>query len=412
VDALVRAALAAADPAACVRRALSQTAAAEAGPVLAIGKAAARMLAAFAEIAGAPIPSLAVVPRGTDAPAESLRAAHPVPDASSVHAAERAQRFASEARAHGRPLTLLLSGGASALIAAPAPGITIDDYAGITAALLRAGAGIAALNTVRRHIDRLKGGKLGLLLHPLPVRALVLSDVIGDTPHDIGSGPVSGDPTTYADAIAVLRRHAVRNDAIERHLADRLSGRTPENPRPGDPRLENIRYQIIGSNTLALRAAADEARRLGLRTSVGVSTETGAASLGRDLARAALRLAPGHALLWGGESVVNVGDAAGVGGRNQELALAAAIEIDGRHGITLASFGTDGVDGPTDAAGAAVTGETCGLARALGFDAAAALARHDSHTFFAALDRAGRPHLIRTGPTGTNVNDVVVAFRA
>src|SRR4051812_19255740 len=179
VAAIVHAALAAADPSECVRRVIAVSMGPSPCSVLAIGKAAAKMHAAFTESAGPPAGSLVIVPHGTEAGPDAMRAGHPLPDSASLYAAERVERFASQSAARGLPLTLLLSGGASALIAAPADGITISDYAGVTAELMRAGADIAALNTVRRHIDRLKGGKLALLLPPIPVRALVLSDVIG-----------------------------------------------------------------------------------------------------------------------------------------------------------------------------------------------------------------------------------------
>ncbi|MEX2217637.1 MAG: DUF4147 domain-containing protein [Phycisphaerales bacterium] len=402
---------------------------------LAIGKAARPMLRAAADVLDLSAAFSLTVgpPEASEWP--HLTADHPVPTERNVLAAMRTLDVVRTLRALDRAperLLVLLSGGASALLTSPADGLTLDDISAVTRALLRAGAPIDELNTVRKHVERLKGGRFAAELPDgMHADVLVLSDVIGDRLDVVGSGPFAHDPSTYGDALAVLDRRSARQaaPAVTRFLEAGARGEHPETAKPGNPAFERVRHAVIGSNRTAAEAAERAAVRLGFRVAhLELEVVGEAAREGRRLASLALehaRDAGPSAIILGGETTVTVGGAAGVGGRNQELALAAAIELE-RAGnraaeragmaavqaprVAVASFATDGVDGPTDAAGAIATDETCGLARSLGLHPEAALAGHDSHSFFAALDRAGHPHLIRTGPTGTNVNDIAVAL--
>ncbi|HRQ72914.1 MAG TPA: DUF4147 domain-containing protein [Phycisphaerales bacterium] len=382
------------------------------------GKAAPAMAVAACECLGiAPVAGVGVIPPrvpGTERLAElgiaALEADHPVPTGRNIEAAARVVRVVESMPRDGT-LLLLLSGGASAMLTLPAEGLSLEALSKVTRALLRAGATIDELNTVRKHCERLKGGGLARLASPRTVRTLILSDVVGDRLDVIGSGPTAADPTTFADALGVLeRRNAL--DA-SRAVTDRLrrgaAGELPETLKPGDPLLARVRNEIVGSNDDALDAAAGFLRARGFRLASVDRAVTGeAADVGRSLV-CRLRAIPDAGrpacILIGGETTVTVGDATGVGGRNQELALAAAVELDGDPGLGVLAFATDGRDGPTDAAGAFVTGETVANARERNLDLALALREHDSHT---ALEALGC--LIRTGPTGTNVNDIVVGY--
>jgi glycerate 2-kinase len=412
VDRIVRAAIAGGSPAPRLEALLPGRPSPRRPAVIAIGKAAPAMYNAWVRCNGEPAAKLMIVPRLSDAPSWAWRGLHPVPDQSSVAAGEALLRFVDEHRDQTGGFVVLLSGGASAIAIAPERGITVADYAEATRLLLRAGADIHALNTVRRHIDRVKGGKLRLRMAPAAAVLYAASDVLGDAPHAIGSGPLSPDPTTFADAAQVLARYRVGIPAIDRHLRAGIRGDIPENPRADDPVIAATEQSILACSAFAVRAARTQAATLGFDARLAPTVLEGPAA---DAARSVLGLAeqiePPGAMLWSGETVVDVGPARGIGGRNQELALAAAIAIDGIPKLAIASFGTDGVDGPTDAAGAVVTGETCRLGRACGLDPEGALIEHDSHTFFAGLDAAGHPHLIRTGPTGVNALDITVALR-
>jgi len=332
---------------------------------------------------------------------------HPVPD--DAGATATAELLDLVGGIDERTLVVaVLSGGASALLVAPAEGVTLADKQLVTAKLLAAGAPIDALNLVRRHCSRVKGGGLArVAARGAGVWALLLSDVVGDAPAVIASGPASADPTTFADAAAVLARHLVPRDvppAIVRHLARGTAGGTADTLKPGDPLLARVRNVLVGDNRTAVAAAAEAATARGHAVEVATEPVIGdAEEAGRALARRALALPPGGALVAGGETTVHT--RGGRGGRAQHLALAAAVALAGRPVVLLAA-GTDGVDGPTDAAGACVDGETVARARAAGCDPVAALAATDSHSLLA---RTG--DLVRTGPTGTNVADVVVALR-
>ena len=361
-----------------------------------------------------------------------LEAGHPVPDENSVRGAQAVADLADKATE--RDLVLcLLSGGGSALLTLPVPGLTLADLQALTGALLRSGATINELNTVRKHCSRIKGGHLARLAAPATLITLVLSDVVGDPLDVIASGPTVPDPTTVADAQAVLERYGLDSFPLSQGEAappplSSQEGTTPtlppwkggirgrvregifhETPKPGDPAFERVQHVIIGSNRLAALAAVEQACRLGFDALLLSTYVEGEA---REVARVAAALAKGvrthgdplpppACLVWGGETTVTV-RGTGKGGRNQELALAAALALDGWPGVLLTALATDGIDGPTDAAGAVATGETAARARALGLDPRAALAANDSYPFFDALG-----DLVRTGPTGTNVNDLL-----
>jgi glycerate 2-kinase len=382
--------------------------------VVAAGKAAPAMCAAVADIVRSRLLGGTVAAPPRHAPAiegvEVWEAGHPVPTMHSVAAAASALW---EARSAGPDdlVLCLLSGGASALWTAPEAGLTLDDLRRTTTSLLRAGAPISEVNTVRKHLSRIAGGRLARAAAPAPVLTLAVSDVIGAGDDMIGSGPTLPDPSTFADALSVLRhRDAEVPPAVLAHLQAGAAGRVPETPKPGD--LDNLAgFHLLASIDEALNGARAEAGRLGYEVEVVCArTEGEAREVGEEIARRARREQDAGrrcaALLWGGETTVKVsGD--GKGGRNQEVALAAALTLEGVEGVAVASLGTDGIDGPTDAAGALVDGDTIGRGRAAGLDPHAALARNDAYTF---LHAAG--DLLVTGPSGTNVNDVCVALIA
>jgi glycerate 2-kinase len=279
--------------------------------------------------------------------------------------------------------------------------------------LLRAGATIDELNCVRKHLDQLKGGRLAEIAAPARTLTLILSDVLGDPPGVIASGPLSPDSTTFSDALSTLERHQVRQRVPARaleYLEDGARGVIPESPGPDAPFFGNADVRIVGNNQMAARAALQEAERLGYRTSLLTTTLSGEArEVGRALAEQALEvrrgsgpIAPPACLVASGETTVTV-HGPGRGGRNQELVLGAAAVLDGEEPLLVASMGTDGIDGASHAAGAFADPTTIARAEALGLDAEAALTLNDSTPFFEALD-----DLIVTGPTGTNVMDIQI----
>lgn len=388
--------------------------------LLSLGKAASPMAEAALGSWGTRIGrGIGICARSHERPAgvperEGLRwfaADHPLPSRENVLAASHVHAFV-EGLGADDGLLLLLSGGASAMSCLPRPPLGLDDLNAMTDALLRSGARIPEINAVRKHCEHLKGGGLARACGAGCIISLILSDVLGDPLDVIGSGPTAPDPTTYADALAVLERRNLLGavPAVTAHLRRGLAGGEPETAKPDDPlwaRVENI---IIGGNRDAIDAACEQATQCGYAVSQRRElVEAEAAEAGRALARAAVALRATSrrpaCIVWGGETTVAVGQARGRGGRNQELALAAALELEDRAGVSILSLATDGRDGPTDAAGAIVDGSTAGRARAAGIDPAAALQHHDSYR---ALDAAGV--LVRTGPTGTNVNDVMLAL--
>ncbi len=385
------------------------------------GKAAVPMASAVVQLVGERLSQGVLVTKyghtlGAEAPSSSPRhplsrirfveAGHPVPDQNSVEAAQAVADLAMQATS--RDLVIcLISGGGSALLTLPVPGLTLEDLQELTDGLLRSGATINELNTVRKHCSRLKGGNLARLAAPADVVTLILSDVVGDPLDVIASGPTVPDPTTVSDARRVLQRYDIAG------TGDPLSF-LQETPKPGDAAFERVHHVIVGSNRQGAMAAVSEARRLGFESLLLSTYIEGEA---REVAKVAAGLAKGvqvngdpvsppACLVWGGETTVTVrGD--GKGGRNQELALAAALALDGCPHVLLMALATDGTDGPTDAAGAVATGDTIRRAGELGLDPWAALDANDSYHFFEALDDGRQGGLIQTGATGTNVNDLL-----
>lgn len=425
LESVFRAALAAIEPGAALRRHVARSAKGTlriAGDAvdprariaaLAIGKAAAPMARAFEEVVGERLVyGLAIVPDGHALTLERFavrETAHPVPDARCERAARGAQRLV-EGLAPGDVLVVLLSGGASSLLSCPAPGLDLDDVAATTAALLEGGAPIDALNTVRKHLSDVAGGRMAMRSAADRVEVLAISDVPGDRIDVIGSGPFAADPTRYADALAVVDACGVRARLPPRalaHLEAGARGEREETPGPEEPRVARVRHSVIASNATALEAACAAARESGLRPVRVTGDLSGEARVaGGRLAAlcSALRGSGPLCLLCGGETVVHV-RGTGRGGRNQELALAAALGLEGATGAAVLSAGTDGTDGPTDAAGAFVDGGTVARGRARGVDARAALDANDAYGFFCA-----EGGLLRTGPTRTNVMDLAFAY--
>lgn len=336
--------------------------------------------------------------------------AHPIPDQAGVDGAERMLRHI-DALTEDDVVLCLLSGGGSALMPAPAPGLTLQDKGRTTAALLACGAAIGEINAIRKHLSCVKGGWLVRRAMPARVISLMMSDVIGDAVDTIASGPTAPDPTTFSDCLDIVDIHGIRGevpDAVLRRLEAGAGGEVSETPKTGDPAFDRTLNLVVGNNALALSAARHEARRRGydpLVLSSRIAGETRHvaamhAAIAREVAATGQPLKPPACLISGGETTVTLkGD--GRGGRNQEFALAAAIDLDGCDHITALSCGTDGTDGPTDAAGAIADGSTVTRAAALGLRAGEHLARNDSYGFFHALD-----DLVICGPTGTNVMDL------
>ena len=384
------------------------------GPVLLIaaGKPALGM-ARGAEVAR-PHAGVIIVPHGAfgDGPPGTvvLHGAHPVPDEAGAAATARLLDAVRSAGPDELVLALL-GGGASALLAAPAGALTLADEQAITAALLASGADIGAFNVVRKHCSRVKGGGLARAARAAAgVWTLLLSDVVGDDPATIASGPTVADATTFADAREAVERWLAPGavpSRVRAHLEAGVRGSVAESVKPGDPVLARTVTHVLAGNRTAVAAAAAAARGFGFEPHLIAEPLRGdAARAGRRLI-AALDAAPRErpvAVVAGGETTVRVRPG-GRGGRSQHLALAAALALAGRPGVVLA-VGTDGIDGPTDAAGACVDGGTVARARARGLDPDAALAATDSHPLLAATG-----DLVRTGPTGTNVADLVVALR-
>lgn len=412
---LFEAAIAAADPAHCLPPHLPTPAELGAGRLVVVG--AGKAAAAMARVVedhwtGAPeqLRGLVVTRYGHGVPCqriEVVEAAHPVPDAAGEGAA---RRILERVRGLGPQdvVLALISGGGSALLAAPAEGIELAGKRALTHALLRSGAAIGEMNCLRKHLSAIKGGRLALAAWPARVLTLAISDVPGDDPAVIASGPTVADPTTCGEALAIAERYRLDLPSTWRQ---RLADGSLETPKPGDPRLANCDFRLIASPRQMLEAAAAAARRAGITPLIlGDAIEGEAREVAKVMA-AMTRSAAAHGnpvpppcvLLSGGETTVTLGDALGRGGRNSEFLLALALALDGAPGIHALAADTDGVDGSEDNAGAFVTPDTLARARAKGLDANGMLAAHDAWGFFHGLD-----DLLITGPTRTNVND----FRA
>jgi hydroxypyruvate reductase len=341
-----------------------------------------------------------------------IEAGHPIPNEAGKGAALQIRNLVESLTARDL-LILAVSGGASAILPAPAYPVTLRNKQQATEALLMAGADIGELNAVRKHLSFLKGGLLAKFAWPAKTVGLLLSDVIGDRLDVIGSGLTAPDTSTFADALSVLQGYDLLT-RVPQNVRDRLmqgaAGLLDETPKPGDPVFNNVHNVVVGSNHLALEAAAQEARWLGYRAIVASSYTEGEAREAASAQSALLRriaihhepFPPPVCLLSGGETTVTV-RGAGKGGRNQEFALAAAIDLAGIPGVAALSAGTDGTDGPTDAAGAIATDTTVARAQAIGMQPEDYLTRNDSYSFFDALG-----DLVRTGPTGTNVMDLQI----
>ena len=398
---ILAAALTAVDPAEAVRRHLPRLSGKVYG--LGIGKAAIPMLTALAE--ATPLSGALAISKHESGLSRNLfpviLGGHPIPDSRSQYAGERVLEFASALHEEDT-LVCLISGGGSALVTAPYAGITLEDLQTLTALLLSCGARIDEINTLRRQLDRVKGGGLARATKAKIV-SLILSDVVGSPLETIASGPTVQDPTTREDAIAILRKYGIDKQVPISILRFLESNSLLFDSRQQAVGLQNV---IIGDNRLAALAAVEQAQREGFSAEILTNELQGeACEVGRGLAE---RLRAGSSQIqrpfcWiaGGETTVTIrGD--GKGGRNQELALAAVPELHGVENVLLISLATDGEDGPTDAAGAVVTGETRQRAERLGLDAADYLSRNDAYVFFEQLG-----DLLRTGPSGTNVNDLV-----
>lgn len=405
-----RAAVASADPRVVLARHLPEPPRDGRVVVVGAGKSAAVMAAAVeAAWPEVPLSGVVVTRYGHGYPTsriEVLEASHPVPDAAGAEGARRVLAAVSDLTS--RDLVLfLVSGGGSALTTLPAPGLTLGDLMAVNRALLASGATIGEMNCIRRHLSAFSGGRLAVAAHPARVVTLAISDVPGDDPSVIASGPTVPDPTSFADARALVAHYRMTLPAA---VAAHLEQAAEETPKPGDPRLGTPDYRFIATPRWALEAAAAAARPLGLTPLIlGDALEGEARELGKVLAGIAISAKMhGHPLpapcllLSGGETTVTIGpEGAGRGGRNTEALLGCAVALDGAAGIWALMGDTDGIDGSEANAGAICAPDTLSRARAKGMDPRAVLARHDSFSLFAALG-----DLVETGPTLTNVNDL------
>lgn len=382
--------------------------------VIGAGKAGAAMAAAVERVLGRRISGGWInVKYGHTAKLKRIElneCGHPVPDEAGVRGAAR---IAEIARLAGpRDLVVcLISGGASALMPAPAAPVTLEEKQAATKLLLASGANIHEINSVRKHISAIKGGQLARLASPAPVIALLLSDVIGDDLDVIGSGPAAPDSSTFGSARAILDKYGIADRvpaAVRERIEQGLRGEIEETPKPGDPLFSRVQNLVVGSCKLAVDAAARRARELGYRTlvlSTSIEGETRDvarmhAAIAREIHASGRPVKAPACVISGGETTVTL-RGEGLGGRNQEFALAAAIDIAGLPDTVILSGGTDGTDGPTDAAGAICSGGTIERAAQAGLDAKEMLAANDSYHFFEPLG-----DLLKTGPTNTNVMDV------
>lgn len=379
------------------------------------GKAGGSMAKAIEELLGKRISGGTLnVLKGTEKNFDLVKielngASHPIPSGDGVRGVEKMFSFLGNARS-GTLFIVLISGGGSSLMTYPSKGITLEDTRVLTDRLLRSGATINELNAVRKHISSIKGGLMAKAAFPATVLSLILSDVIGDPIDTIASGPTAPDNTTFRDAVEILKKRNMWDSAppaIRRRFEKGLSGDVEETPKEGDEIFERVHNLIIGSNSRAANAATIRAGELGynvhlLSTSIeGEAEEVGTnlANIGNEIVTSDRPVKRPAALIAGGETTVTV-TGNGVGGRNQELALAASFKLQERD-LVLATLATDGIDGPTDAAGAIVDGSTLKRAEIMGINARQFLINNDSYTFFTKLGDA-----LITGPTGTNVNDL------
>jgi len=338
-------------------------------------------------------------------------AGHPIPDEAGIEAAESLLHMVGEC-GEDDLIICAFSGGGSALLPAPCPPLSLDEKQQTTRLLLESGATIDEINAIRKHLSRSKGGWLAKTAYPATLVSLLLSDVIGDRLDVIASGPTVPDATTFGDCISIVEKYQLAEKlpgTVMTLFQDGAAGLIPETPKKGDEVFSKVQNLIVGNNRNALLAAQKQAISLGYNTMILSSQIEGEArevaqvfaSIGKEISQSGLPVAPPACILAGGEPTVTI-RGQGKGGRNQELALACAIAIDGWDRIALLSAGTDGTDGPTDAAGAIVSGVTCQEARHKGLDPYAYLVSNDSYSFFESLG-----DLVKTGPTRTNVMDII-----
>lgn len=381
--------------------------------VLGCGKAGASMTRAVEAVLGDRIDAgFVVVKDGHTLPARTVElaeAGHPVPDRRGHAAAERLLALAEGAGPRDL-VVFLVSGGGSALLPAPAPPITLEEKQEVTRLLLAAGATIGELNAVRKHLSLLKGGQLARAASPARILTLLLSDVLGDPLDVIASGPTAPDPTTFGEALDVLARRGVLERvaaSVRRRLEAGARGEVPETPKPGDPLFSQVTHVVVGNNRLVVDAAARAAEGLGYPPRIATAALEGEArEVGPALLEQARSSAPPSCLIAGGETTVTV-RGRGRGGRCQELALAAALALTADDAFTVLAAGTDGTDGPTDAAGAIVDVTTVPRGRAMGLDPEGTLADNDAHSFLSATD-----DIIITGPTNTNLLDLYLVLHS
>ncbi len=379
--------------------------------VVGAGKASAAMARAVEENWSGPLSGLVVTRYGYAVPCQHIEiaeAAHPVPDAAGLRSAQRILELVSHLH-HDDLVLCLISGGGSALLPLPAQGLTLDMKQSVSKALLASGASISEMNCVRRHLSAIKGGRLAAACHPARVLTLLISDVPGDRPVDIASGPTVPDPTTCADALSIARRYHIN---LPPPVLDLLESGRGESVKPGDPRLARATVRTIATPQMALEAAATVAREQGVAAHIlSDAIEGEARDVGKVLAGVALQVAergqPFTApcvLLSGGETTVTV-RGSGRGGRNVEFLLSLAIALDGHRRILALAGDTDGVDGQEEVAGAYITPSSLARAESLGLRPKEMLADNDAHRFFSMLGDA-----VITGPTLTNVNDFRAVF--
>ncbi len=378
--------------------------------VVGAGKASARMAQAVERLLGKRIRGGVINVKHDDGSRlrriEVNQGGHPIPDRRGEAGARRIAQMVSDAGPDDL-IVCLISGGASALLPFSAEPLMLEDKQATTQLLLECGANIHEMNCVRKHLSALKGGQLARLAYPAAVLALILSDVVGDDLDVIGSGPTVPDRSTFAEAKQIVEKYGL-GDRLPLAVAERLYGNFPETPKPGDKIFAKVQNLIVGSNRLAVEAAAREARSLGFHTLVlstfieGEAREVARvhAAIAKELRAYGRPVKLPACVISGGETTVTIrGD--GLGGRNQEFALAAAMQIAGLEDVVILSAGTDGSDGPTDAAGAIADGTTIARAQSAGIQPVQFLAGNDSYHFFERLK-----DLIKTGPTGTNVADI------
>ncbi len=380
------------------------------------GKASGSMAEALEQILGKHLTNgLVNIPHGSKHKTEIIKlheASHPIPDEAGVEGTRRILEIAKQAKKDDL-IICLISGGGSSIMPLPRGRITINDKRKITDALLKCGATINEINTVRKHISHFKGGWLAKKAYPATILNLILSDVVGDPLDFIASGPTVPDSTTFSDAVKVLKKYGLWDKAptsIRKVLSDGEKALIPETPKADDEAFKNVYNVVVGNNRFASLAACEHLKSAGLNTLLLTSAMEGEArhvgvmlaSIAREVFMSGNPVPKPAGIIAGGETTVTV-TGKGLGGRNQEIALAAALKLSRMDGVAVASLSTDGVDGPTDAAGAIADGKTLTRAAKIGLNPEGFLAENDSYNFFSRLG-----DLIFTGPTGTNVNDVSV----